>query len=96
MTASAIKYFDDDLSDMQKLYSCITGYEGPNAPFSSAKDAYYFDFNTQDVKIEYLEEYANNYDIGFFSKDELIKVQKAIDAETNGIDEQHKLFLTLG
>lgn len=89
-----ITYFENDLSNMQKLYCCITGYEGPSSAFSSARSEDYFECKTQDEKIEHLDAYASEF-VGYLSNDELIKVQSAIDTETSGTHEVYELFSTL-
>jgi len=88
-----IEYFREDLTDMQKLYSAITGYEGPNSAFSSAKDDYYYDdCKTLEEKIDHLRDYAENCLEIYLDNEELIRVATAIDTESDGQNEEYLKF----
>lgn len=94
MTQNAIEYFRDDLTDMQKLYCCITGYEGPCAAYGSARDEYYYTLDTYDEKLEHLDAYSEEF-VGILSDAELDRVITALDADFNGTNEQYNLFTAL-
>lgn len=90
-----ITYFSDDLTTEQKLYCCITGYEGPNASFSSARNDYYFDLETESEKIEHLKNYCENVMGEFLSFESLRSVMNAIDTKTPSSHGVFSIFKTL-
>lgn len=89
-----LTYFADDLTDMQKLYCCITGYEGPTSARSAQSGYYFDDCKTEQDKVEFLDSYADQF-IAPMTKSELKRVQQAIDTDTNSAHEQFQLFETL-
>jgi hypothetical protein len=87
------------MNNLQKLFSCISGFE-LNSPFTFAKDDYYYELVDNKAshkdRINHLMNYGNEY-VGLLTPHECAIVDKALreDMAINNSNDRDHLYLSL-
>lgn len=87
------------MNNLQKLFSCISGFE-INKPYTSAKDDYYYELletrSSHKSRIDHLHSYACEY-VGSMTPHECVIVDEALrqDLEIDNSNDRDHLFLNL-